>query len=392
MNHRDKGLWTTFKRECVRIQSRKLYFGVCILLPLFCIFFMATVFSSGIMTDLPIGIVDQDNTQTSRSVIRNIDATPSMHVAHIYSDIATVRQKMEEKDIYGYIVIPQNFEQEIFGFRSPIISFYYHYAFLSAGSTLFSEMTVLLKSIAAVPILSQGQAMGMSNQDIMSVLMPVNINNHPLSNPSLNYVTYLSTIFVFVLLQIFIILTTVYVIGIELKHNTSHEWLRTSRNNIVFAILGKLLPYTIIYTIMGIFANVVLFSILNTPLPSGYWTVNTAVFLLVISYQSLGLMIFSVFPLLKKTISGASLLGSLGGTLAGVTFPVESMPPLIHGLSYIFPIRHFVVIFQNAIYGNNGFYYVWQNYSGMFIYCILAILTLPLLKKELIYRYYQTKK
>ncbi|MGL5704100.1 MAG: ABC transporter permease [Tannerellaceae bacterium] len=392
MNHRDKGLWTVFKRECGRIQSRRLYFGVCIFLPLLCIFFMATIFSTGIMTDLPIGIVDQDNTQTSRSVIRNIDATSSMHVAHIYSDIETARQNMDDKKIYGYIIIPQNFEQDVFGFRSPTISYYYHYALLTVGSTLFAEMTVLLKSVAAVPILSQGQAMGMSNQDIMSVLMPVSVDNHPLFNPALNYVTYLSTIFVFVLLQILIILTTVYVIGIELKYNTSHEWLRASGNNIVFAVFGKLLPYTIMFTIMGIFTNVVLFSFLKIPLPCGYWPVNIAAFLLVISYQCLGLMIFSVFPLLKIIISGASLFGSLGATLAGVTFPVESMPPVIHGLSYIFPIRHFVVIFQNAIYGDNGFYYVWQNYAGMFIYCILAILTLPLLKKELIYRYFQTKK
>lgn len=45
--------------------SRRLYFGVCIILPLFTLFFMATIFGNGQMENIPIGIVDQDNTATS---------------------------------------------------------------------------------------------------------------------------------------------------------------------------------------------------------------------------------------------------------------------------------------------------------------------------------------
>ena len=60
--------------------SRRLYFGVCIILPLFTLFFMATIFGNGQMENIPIGIVDQDNTATSRMVIflflPNLNKTP----------------------------------------------------------------------------------------------------------------------------------------------------------------------------------------------------------------------------------------------------------------------------------------------------------------------------
>ena len=64
----EKGsFFSVFEREIARMTSRRLYFGVCIVLPLFCVFFMATIFGSGQMENLPIGIVDLDQTATSRN-------------------------------------------------------------------------------------------------------------------------------------------------------------------------------------------------------------------------------------------------------------------------------------------------------------------------------------
>ena len=60
--------------------SRRLYFGVCLVLPLFTLFFMATIFGNGQMENIPIGIVDQDNTATSRDITRRMSAVPTFRV------------------------------------------------------------------------------------------------------------------------------------------------------------------------------------------------------------------------------------------------------------------------------------------------------------------------
>ena len=64
-----------FRRELVRMVSRRLYFGVCVVLPLFCIFFMSTIFGNGQMENIPVGVVDEDNTSMSREVVRTVEAT-----------------------------------------------------------------------------------------------------------------------------------------------------------------------------------------------------------------------------------------------------------------------------------------------------------------------------
>ena len=61
-----------FRRECYRMTSRRIYLASTVILPLFLLFFMCTIFGDGQMRHLPIGIVDADNTATSREIIRNI--------------------------------------------------------------------------------------------------------------------------------------------------------------------------------------------------------------------------------------------------------------------------------------------------------------------------------
>ena len=66
------------QREWQRMTSRRLYFGVCLVLPLFTLFFMATIFGNGQMENIPIGIVDRDNTATSRDITRRMSAGPTL--------------------------------------------------------------------------------------------------------------------------------------------------------------------------------------------------------------------------------------------------------------------------------------------------------------------------
>ena len=92
-------------REWRRMTSRRLYFGVCIILPLFTLFFMATIFGNGQMENIPIGIVDQDNTASSRAIARNISAVPTFKVTRHFVNEEAARKAVQKKEIYGYLSI-----------------------------------------------------------------------------------------------------------------------------------------------------------------------------------------------------------------------------------------------------------------------------------------------
>ena len=224
----------------------------------------------------------------------------------------------------------------------------------------------------------------LGEERVATFLLPVKASSHPLFNPDLDYSVYLSNPFFFILFQVIILLTTVYVIGGEVKFGTGAEWLSTAGGNILTAVVGKLLPYTVIFSLMSILANYVMFGLMHIPFSCGFWPLNLTAILFVVSTQALAVFIFSVFPVLSIIISIVSMVGSLGATLSGVTFPVPSMYAPVYYASYLFPVRHFTEIYQNLLYGDYGFAWTWMNYVALLCFLLPALLMLPRLKKAIV--------
>lgn len=391
--HSEKGsFFSVFEREITRMTSRRLYFGVCIVLPLFCVFFMATIFGSGQMENLPIGIVDLDQTATSRNISRTIEAVPTFNVIAHYTDDISARTATQQKKIYGYLVIPENFEENVLSGKTTTLSYYYHYALLSVGSEIQGAFETVLQPLAITPIINEATALGISENQIEDFLVPVNEQGHPLYNPDLDYSVYLSNPFFFILFQVIILLVTVYTIGSEIKFRTADEWLKCADMNIFTAITGKLLPYTILFIIIGIFSNYIMFGVMQIPFSCGFTPLNLTTILFVIATQALAVFLFSLFPAISIIISIVSMVGSLGATLSGVTFPAPFMFPVVYYASFLFPVRHFVEINQNLLYGDYGFAYTWQNISVLFLFILPAILILPHLKKAILSHKYENIK
>lgn len=350
---------------------------------------MNTIFGSGGMENIPIGIVDMDQTSTSRQISRTLSTIATAKTTKYYSDPKEARDATVKKEIYAYVVIPKNLESDLLGKRDATIPYYIHYALLSVGVEMEAALETVLAEVSLAPMVGAGTAAGTDQDRIESVILPVSFEAHPLFNPSLDYSIYLTNPFFFVLLQIIIILVTMYVLGSEIKFKTADEWLKTADMNIFIAVTGKLLPYTIMYIIMAILGNFLMFNISNIPLSASFLFVNLITALFIIATQAFSVFIFSLFPALSIIISVASMVGSLGATLSGVTFPVFAMPPPVYYSSFLFPIRHFIEINQNILYGNYGFAYSWQHIGILFIYVLLALLILPRLKRATLSHKYQ---
>ena len=387
--HDKRFFYASLKRELQRMTSRWLYLCVCVGLPLFCVFFMSTIFGSGQMERIPVGVVDLDWTATSRNITRSVEAVPTFSVIRHYSDTETALHAIKSKDIYGYLVIPRNFEADILNGQQVTLTYYYHYALLSVGSEIRGAFETLLQPLSMNPIVTTATALGISENEIEAFLVPVNIQSHPLFNPDLDYSVYLSNPFFFILFQIIILLVTVYVIGSEIKFRTWDEWLKTSGMNIFVAVSSKLLPYTVIFCLIGIFANYVMFGVMHIPFECGFWPLNVTTVMFVIATQALGVFIFSLFPTISIIISIVSMVGSLGATLSGVTFPVPFMFRPVYYVSFLFPVRHFIEINQNLLYGDYSFAYTWQNVATLLLFILPALLILPHLKKAILSQRYE---
>ena len=374
-------LLNVFRRELRRMTSRRIYFASCIVLPLFSLVFMATIFGHGQMENLPVGVVDAEQTSLSRSIVRMVDATPELQVTKQYANETEARKAIQRKEIYGYLLIPS-------GIKS--LCYYYHNAMLSVGGELHSTFETILKQVSVTPIVTEAVGLGESQTNITSFLVPVSEKEMVSYNPNRNYAIYLSQPFFFVFLQVLLLLVTTYALGSESKFGTSDEWLQMAKGNIGIAVIGKLLPYTFIFMVMGVLANVVFFNWMKMPLPCSLWVMNGITILFILATQALALLLYAIFPVLSLIISVVSMIGSLGATLSGVTFPVTFMDTPVYWASFLFPIRHFVEVVQSLLYLGGTFSNYWTNLVVLILFILSPILLLPRLKRALLTHRYET--
>ena len=227
------------RREVFRIATRPLYLFCMIVAPLFCYLFFTTLMWNGLPTDMPAGVVDLDNTATTRSIIRNLDAFQQTKIIAHYPSFADARKAMQQGKIYAFYYIPKGTTEKALASRQPKVSFYTNYSYLVAGSLLYKDQRTMSELAGGAIGRATLYAKGATEDQAMAFLQPIVIDSHVLNNPWLNYSVYLSNTIIPGILMLLIFMTTVYTIGSEMKTNTPKEWMGMADNSITVALTGK---------------------------------------------------------------------------------------------------------------------------------------------------------
>lgn len=387
-NNKYKALWNVMKREAHRLVSRPLYLFCMVVAPLFCYVFFTTLMDSGLPTDMPVGIVDQDQTTTTRQLTRTLDAFQQSKVVAHYPTFNEAREAMQEGKIYGFYYIPEGTTAEAQAQRRPTVSFYTNNSLLIAGSLLFKDMKTMSELASGAVAQATLLAKGATDDQAMAYLQPIVIDTHPLNNPWLNYSVYLNNTFAPGVLMLLIFMITVFSIGVEIKERTAREWLRTGNHSIWIALAGKLLPHTAIFFLMGILYNVYLYGFLHFPCNSGILPMLLATLCLVLASQGMGILMIGTLPTLRLGLSFASLWGVLSFSMCGLSFPLMGMHPTLQALANLFPLRHYFLIYVDQALNGYPMIYSWSNYVALLLFMLLPFLVAHRLKGALIYYKY----
>lgn len=382
--NRHNALWYVARRECRRLVSKPIYLFCMIVAPLFCYIFFTTLMDSGLPTNMPVGIVDQDETSVTRQLTRTLDAFQQSKIVAHYPTFNEARQAMQRGDIYGFYYIPQGTTAEAQAQRRPTISFYTNNTLLIAGSLLFKDMKTLGELASGSVTQTTLLAKGFTEEQAMAYIQPIVIDTHPLHNPWLNYSVYLNNTFAPGILMLLIFMITVFSIGIEIKEGTSKEWLRQSKDSIWIALGGKLLPHTIIFFLMGILYNVYLYGFLHFPCHSGILPMLFATLCLVLASQGMGVLMIGSLLTLRLGLSFASLWGVLSFSMCGLSFPLMGMHPTLQALANLFPLRHYFLIYVDQALNGYAMLYSWSNYAALLLFAMLPLLVARRLKNVLV--------
>ncbi|MCC8118017.1 MAG: ABC transporter permease [Bacteroidales bacterium] len=375
------GLKDSILRQLRRLCQQPVYIIMAVMVPLLCAWFFITLLGEGLPLRNPTAVVDYDHSKLSRQLTRNLDATELLDIQYKVEDYRQARDLMQKGDVFGYFIIPPNFEKDALAGNTPCVEYYSNMTYFVPGTLSFKGFKTISVTTAAGLVSAKLSYVGLTSNQISSLLQPVLIDIHPMGNPWTNYNYYLTPSFLFGLQQLLIMIMTAFSITVEIKHGTSIEWLKTAKGHIGVALIGKLLPQTVLYTLVTWAIQALMSQFSHFPMNGSLGWVLLAELLFVMASQSFAAFVACILPNPRLGMSVISLLGVLTFSFAGFSFPVEQMYGAIAIFSYIVPVRYMFLIYVNTALNGFDIYFVRYYFAALLIFLYLPWLAAWNLKR-----------
>jgi ABC-2 type transport system permease protein len=368
------------KRELERIQQKRTLWFITIIGPFVGFFLVAYIFSSNVPRKLPVALVDMDHTNLSRQMARMVEATPIAAINRNFVDLVEARKAIEDGKVDAALVIPEGTEKEILKGASGSVALYLNNANVVKGGLLNSGIRKALGTLSTGIKLQVQMKTGMTQDQALTQVMPVQLRQVLLFNPYTSYSYYLAAGLLPIILIVFVLLGSLYVMGDELYRGTGKTWIKTAEGNFSWALSGKLLPYTLIYLVVAMVMDLILYRFLGMPLRGNYHIILISELLLILSYQSVAIMLLALTSNMRLSLSLGSAYCMLALTYSGLTFPIMGMSHLGQMISGAFPFTYWLkILVGKSLRGEPAANAIWPMFS-LWVFILLGILFIPLLK------------
>jgi len=381
-------LFKVMRRETRRIADSWVLVFTTMIAPLTAFLIIIWLFSSGVVRDLPIAVVDMDHTAYSAKVTRLIDATPVCNVMLRLNSIEEAKQMMDRGKIDAIVVLPTDLERKVLNSGSPAIAVYINNSNVVKGGALKSGLFTTLSTISAGVKVQVAIKKGQTPEQAVEKARPVKVNTHLLFNPFGNYSYFLVLGLLPLLAVVFIFLGSVYALGMELKEGTAGELIALAQKNVTVALVGKMLPYTFLFFMDMMIMNIILIKTLGTPVHGSLFIILLSEFLLIISYQLLAILFLKLSANLRLSLSLGSAYTMMALTFSGLTFPSIAMPFIAQLFSLIFPYTFWLQIFMSQTLRGEPVTEVLLPLLAFIPFIVGGILAFPGMKRKLTYHKY----
>lgn len=372
-------LWSLWLRELRFFSRRPMVLIILFMAPVMLIWFFTSLMGAGLPANLPAGVIDEDNTSVTRQLVRTLDAMENTELAFRYHTFSEARQAMDRGEIYGFIHIPAGTTERALGQRQPKIAFYTNESYLVAGSLMMRDLRTISEMAGMAVSLQTFTAKGMSADAAMAAVRPIVIEAHPIGNSVLDYSVYLSNIIVPGCILLLALIFTPYIIGLEWKRGTQREAYELAGRSSTVFLAGKLVPLTLLFSLMMLLTDVVFYKYLQFPCRSGLWSMFGVGVMGILAAQAFGTFVFGILQgQMRFSMCICSLWGILGFSISGLSFPTMAMHPILQVASWLFPLRHYYLLYVNQALHGYPLYYAWPSVVALLCFLLLPLLTLPL--------------
>ena len=327
-------------------------FGFISWIPLLGYGLIIVIFLEGVPRELPVGVVDHDTSQLSRMQLSSIESSATLKIKKQYNSVKDAAYDLKDGTIYAFVIIPEHFEHDLRKGMQPSITVMLNTQFILMGKILHSALTEVLMNSAATIDFVQTLAEEQRPEMAKSAVVPIQMQITPFFNTYNNYFLFLISAMLPALWSIFIVLTMIISLGEMFKNRKEKAWLESSGHSLSAALIGKMLPYTIVQMLWGLAIVYFVYGVMPWPYAGSWGILSGAMLLTIVVYQLIALVFYGLKFEYASALSFGAVFTAPAFAAMGITFPLMNMGGIAVAWHDILPISHYIHIqISQANYG-----------------------------------------
>lgn len=337
------GAWRIFIGELRAALSDRGVVIVILGASVFYALFYPLPYQSQVATGLPIIVVDQDRSYSSRDLIRRVAATEQIRIHGVISESRDAEAAVRDMQAAGILQIPQGFERDILR-REPVqVGAYGNAAFLVLYSQVVTGMVNAVEDFSAEIVRERQLADGRAPLLAGTLAEPLAVDLHELFNPDGGYATYIVPAVLVLILQ------QTFLIGIGMMGAGRREQGARAARGLV-DLLARACAYLLLLALLLGFYLLVVYEVFDFPRFGRVRDVYILMLPFFLAVIFLGLALGQLFGSRETALQSMMLLSLPAVFLAGFAWPAEIMPAPLVWLAQLIPstpgIDGFVRIYQ----------------------------------------------
>ncbi|MBW2076496.1 MAG: ABC transporter permease [Deltaproteobacteria bacterium] len=316
--------------------------------------------------DVRVGIVDQSRTRESRLLMDALNANRTFRITQYTNHPKELDEVLLRRKVDLALKIGPDFSERIRkGNSAPV-------QILADGS--MSNMASL--RIAYTSLVLEGFNQRMIEERFKQRLDygKIDARIRTWYNPNLDSRNFFVPGIVAILIMILSLLLTSMAIIREKEAGTIEQLIVTPLRPIEL-ILGKTIPYIIITQTLMII--VITFAIVwfSLPLKGNFFLLIAAACLFLLSTLGIGLFISTISATQQQAMMTTFFFILPFFMFSGFVFPIASMPTVIQWLTYLNPLRYFLVIIRGVFLKGVGMEILWPQFIAMMVLGLIVFIS-----------------
>lgn len=345
-------------------------------IPLTTVLLIWWIFSQIQITDLPIGVIDNDHGPVANTAVRYLEANPNLTVKQLYHTPAAAKAAILQRDIYAVVIIPEDFSRNISSSKPAPIILQVNAQYGTHSGIIQTSVQSVIGTLSAGVEMKRLVKQGMAPSQAAIAYSPISIQRISLFNAATDYQQFLASTVIPALLHILAMVIGATTIGRELRDKRIGRWYRfidgsrahltlppnnelqynaadkvsnrplstptnVSISVLMSALLGKyfwpLLAYSL-WSVLALWLAAPQQAIATSALMVTYISL---VLLMMLSFWLGAIFTLSSFSL-RMGLSATGFISAPSYAFAGVTFPYVAISKNAQHWSDVLPLTHYL--------------------------------------------------